>query len=188
MNTFLVVVCILDVHIQIVNASVIWRGRSFSYHPCSSLTVFTFILFIFKIAKLTWSRCLCLHLFGEVAKVFHFVFGKQPRYSLCAWLMWVWLFFYFLIHASWGLFLFHQFHQFFFFIFNWHDNFICWRYLPQQSQLAHAANREDFIDASRLKVAIAAAAINDTVGRMMSHLNVGELFYHYFSAVDIIYS
>ncbi|XP_057496430.1 protein EXECUTER 1, chloroplastic [Actinidia eriantha] len=40
-----------------------------------------------------------------------------------------------------------------------------------KSQLAHAVNREDFIDASRLKVAIAAAATNDTVGRMMSHLN-----------------
>ncbi|GFY90098.1 UvrB/UvrC domain protein [Actinidia rufa] len=39
------------------------------------------------------------------------------------------------------------------------------------SQLAHAVNREDFTDASRLKVAIAAAATNDTVGRMMSHLN-----------------
>ena len=145
-----------------------------------------FILFIFKIAKLTWSRCLCLHLFGEVAKVFHFVLVNSQGIP-CMHGLWVRLFFYFLIHASWGLFWFYQFHQFFFFIFNWHDNFICWRYLPQQSQLAHAANREDFIDDSRLKVAIAAAAINDTVGRMMSHLNVGELFYHYFSVVEIIY-
>ncbi|THG03121.1 hypothetical protein TEA_001297 [Camellia sinensis var. sinensis] len=39
------------------------------------------------------------------------------------------------------------------------------------SQLAHAVNREDYEDASRLKVAIAAAATNDTVGRVMSHLN-----------------
>ncbi|CAL5358269.1 unnamed protein product [Camellia sinensis] len=40
-----------------------------------------------------------------------------------------------------------------------------------KSQLAHAVNREDYEDASRLKVAIAAAATNDTVGRVMSHLN-----------------
>lgn len=51
-------------------------------------------------------------------------------------------------------------------------------YLTQQSQLAHAVSLEDFDDASSLKVAIAAAATNDTVGRVMSHLNVGELFYH----------
>ncbi|KAL7002977.1 executer 1 [Sarracenia purpurea var. burkii] len=40
-----------------------------------------------------------------------------------------------------------------------------------KSQLAYAVHREDFKDASRLKVAIAAAATNDTVGRVMSHLN-----------------
>ncbi|XP_059653233.1 protein EXECUTER 1, chloroplastic [Cornus florida] len=38
-------------------------------------------------------------------------------------------------------------------------------------QLASAVNREDYNDAARIKVAIAAAATNDTVGRVMSHLN-----------------
>ncbi|KAL2537178.1 Protein EXECUTER 1 [Forsythia ovata] len=39
-----------------------------------------------------------------------------------------------------------------------------------KSQLAGAIDREDYGDAARLKVAIAAAATNDTVGRVMSHL------------------
>lgn len=53
-------------------------------------------------------------------------------------------------------------------------------YLSQQSQLIRAINREDFEDAARLKVAIAAAATNDTVGRVMSYLNVGAMIYCYF--------
>ncbi|KAM7470600.1 hypothetical protein LguiA_008783 [Lonicera macranthoides] len=40
-----------------------------------------------------------------------------------------------------------------------------------KSQLIRAINREDYEDAARLKVAIAAAATNDTVGRVMSYLN-----------------
>uniref|UniRef100_A0A5B7A2W9 Uncharacterized protein n=1 Tax=Davidia involucrata TaxID=16924 RepID=A0A5B7A2W9_DAVIN len=40
-----------------------------------------------------------------------------------------------------------------------------------KSQLVNAVDREDFKDAARLKVAIAAAATNDTVGIVMSHLN-----------------
>lgn len=40
-----------------------------------------------------------------------------------------------------------------------------------QSQLAHAISREDYEDAARLKVAIAAAATKDVVGRVMSHVN-----------------
>ncbi|GER42089.1 hypothetical protein STAS_18855 [Striga asiatica] len=39
-----------------------------------------------------------------------------------------------------------------------------------KSQLASAVKREDYEDAARIKVAIAAAATNDTVGRVMSHL------------------
>ncbi|KAI3445795.1 hypothetical protein Pfo_002460 [Paulownia fortunei] len=39
-----------------------------------------------------------------------------------------------------------------------------------KSQLASAIEREDYEDAARIKVAIAAAATNDTVGRVMSHL------------------
>ncbi|XWS54578.1 hypothetical protein CRYUN_Cryun10bG0101000 [Craigia yunnanensis] len=38
-------------------------------------------------------------------------------------------------------------------------------------QLNEAVRREDYEDAARLKVAIAAAATNDTVGRVISHLN-----------------
>lgn len=45
----------------------------------------------------------------------------------------------------------------------------------QQSQLGHAVKKEDFKDAATLKVAIAAAARNDTVGRVMSLLNVRSL-------------
>ncbi|KAL8541795.1 hypothetical protein ACS0TY_002880 [Phlomoides rotata] len=39
-----------------------------------------------------------------------------------------------------------------------------------KSQLASAIEREDYEDAARIKVAIAAAATSDTVGRVMSHL------------------
>lgn len=46
--------------------------------------------------------------------------------------------------------------------------FVLW----QQSQLGRAVYTEDYEDAARLKVAIAAAATNDTVGRVMSHWNV----------------
>ncbi|KAG5548451.1 hypothetical protein RHGRI_013960 [Rhododendron griersonianum] len=46
-----------------------------------------------------------------------------------------------------------------------------WQKHFDESQLAHAVSLEDFEDASSLKVAIAAAATNDTVGRVMSHLN-----------------
>ncbi|KAK4340067.1 hypothetical protein RND71_041529 [Anisodus tanguticus] len=40
-----------------------------------------------------------------------------------------------------------------------------------KSQLACAVSREDYEDAARLKVAIAAAASKDIVGRVMSHVN-----------------
>ncbi|KAM1264344.1 hypothetical protein ACFX2J_034165 [Malus domestica] len=40
-----------------------------------------------------------------------------------------------------------------------------------KSQLGRAVYAEDFEDAARLKVAIAAAATNDVVGRVISHLN-----------------
>lgn len=40
-----------------------------------------------------------------------------------------------------------------------------------KSQLNEAVRKEDYEDAARLKVAIAAAATNDTVGRVISHLN-----------------
>ncbi|MCE3215613.1 hypothetical protein HAX54_002973 [Datura stramonium] len=40
-----------------------------------------------------------------------------------------------------------------------------------KSQLAHATSREDYEDAARLKVAIAAAATKDIVGRVMCHVN-----------------
>ena len=45
-------------------------------------------------------------------------------------------------------------------------------FLLQQSQLGNAVLSEDYEDAARLKVAIAAAATNDTVGRVMSNLSV----------------
>lgn len=41
-----------------------------------------------------------------------------------------------------------------------------------QSQLNRAIKREDYEDAASLKVAIAAAATNDAVGRVMSKFNV----------------
>ena len=44
-----------------------------------------------------------------------------------------------------------------------------------QSQLGNAVNREDYEDAARLEVAIAAVATNDTVGRVISLLNVRNL-------------
>lgn len=44
--------------------------------------------------------------------------------------------------------------------------------LYQQSQLGNAVYIEEYGDAARLKVAIAAAATNDAVGRVMSNLNV----------------
>ncbi|OMO63486.1 hypothetical protein COLO4_32399 [Corchorus olitorius] len=40
-----------------------------------------------------------------------------------------------------------------------------------KSQLSEAVLKEDYEDAARLKVAIAAAAVNDTVGRVISQLN-----------------
>ncbi|GAB2292036.1 executer 1 [Dionaea muscipula] len=40
-----------------------------------------------------------------------------------------------------------------------------------KSQLVHAVDKEDYADAARLKVAIAAMAMKDTVGRVMSYLN-----------------
>ncbi|KAL3538714.1 hypothetical protein ACH5RR_002080 [Cinchona calisaya] len=40
-----------------------------------------------------------------------------------------------------------------------------------KSQLANAINREDYEDAARIKVAIAASAINDTICKVISHLN-----------------
>ncbi|KAE8686794.1 Protein EXECUTER 1 [Hibiscus syriacus] len=40
-----------------------------------------------------------------------------------------------------------------------------------KTQLNEAVRREDYEDAARLKVAIAAASRNDTVGRVISHLN-----------------
>lgn len=49
----------------------------------------------------------------------------------------------------------------------------------QQSQLGHAVQKEHFEDAARLKVAIAAAASNDTVGIVMSKLNVGHFTLHF---------
>lgn len=43
-----------------------------------------------------------------------------------------------------------------------------------QNQLHLAVVKEDYEEAARIKVAIAAAATNDTVGRVMSQLNVRE--------------
>ncbi|KAH6825057.1 UvrB/UvrC domain protein [Perilla frutescens var. hirtella] len=40
------------------------------------------------------------------------------------------------------------------------------------SQLANVIEREDYEEAARIKVAIAAAARSDTVGRVMSHLKL----------------
>lgn len=42
----------------------------------------------------------------------------------------------------------------------------------KQSRLSDAVRSEDYEDAARLKVAIAAAATSDTVGRVISRLNV----------------
>uniref|UniRef100_A0A2P2LGA7 Uncharacterized protein n=1 Tax=Rhizophora mucronata TaxID=61149 RepID=A0A2P2LGA7_RHIMU len=49
-------------------------------------------------------------------------------------------------------------------------------------QLRNAVRREDYEDAARLKVAIAAAATNDTVGRVMSHLKRALAEEHYWDA------
>ncbi|KDP29991.1 hypothetical protein JCGZ_18758 [Jatropha curcas] len=48
-----------------------------------------------------------------------------------------------------------------------------------KSQLNHAVNREDYEAAARLKVAIAAAATNDSVGTVMSQLNRAVTEEHY---------
>lgn len=47
----------------------------------------------------------------------------------------------------------------------------------KQSQLSRAISRENYEEAAKLKVAIAAATTTDIVSRVMSHLNVGEVFY-----------
>lgn len=49
--------------------------------------------------------------------------------------------------------------------------------LYEQSQLDDAIGREEFENASRLKVAIAASVTDDTVGRVISHLNVRVKFF-----------
>ncbi|KAI4296443.1 hypothetical protein L6164_036400 [Bauhinia variegata] len=51
-----------------------------------------------------------------------------------------------------------------------------------KSQLGRAVYLEDYEDAARLKVAIAAAATNDDVGRVMSHLNRAIKEEHYTDA------
>lgn len=50
--------------------------------------------------------------------------------------------------------------------------YLCEFWVYEQSQLGRAVYTEDFEDAARLKVAIAAAATNDVVGRVIFHLNV----------------
>ncbi|CAA7037751.1 unnamed protein product [Microthlaspi erraticum] len=52
-----------------------------------------------------------------------------------------------------------------------------------KSQLSRAIKREDYEDAARLKVAIAAAATNDAVGRVMSRFNRAVLEERYKDAV-----
>ncbi|ESQ53785.1 hypothetical protein EUTSA_v10024585mg [Eutrema salsugineum] len=52
-----------------------------------------------------------------------------------------------------------------------------------KSQLSRAIKREDYDDAARLKVAIAAAATNDAVGRVMSRFNKAVLEERYKDAV-----
>ncbi|GJV32251.1 hypothetical protein Tco_1392651 [Tanacetum coccineum] len=47
-------------------------------------------------------------------------------------------------------------------------------YITEQSQLNRVVVKEDYEDAARIKVAIAAAATNDTVCRVMAQLNVRE--------------
>lgn len=61
--------------------------------------------------------------------------------------------------------------------------------LFHQSQLAHAISREDYEDAAKLKVGIAAAATKDIVGRVMSRLNVSfVVLYCYSDCIgDIIF-
>lgn len=54
-----------------------------------------------------------------------------------------------------------------------------------KSQLTHAIDREDYEDAARLKVAIAAASTNDTVGGVMSRLNKAIEEEHYKDAAFV---
>lgn len=54
-----------------------------------------------------------------------------------------------------------------------------------KSQLSHAINREDYEDAARLKVAIAAATTSDTVGEVISRLNSAIKEEHYQDAAFI---
>ncbi|XP_057978409.1 protein EXECUTER 1, chloroplastic [Malania oleifera] len=54
-----------------------------------------------------------------------------------------------------------------------------------KSQLGHAVHSEDYEDAARLKVAIAAAATNDIVGRVIFHLNRAIEEEHYQDAAFI---
>lgn len=44
-----------------------------------------------------------------------------------------------------------------------------------QAQVGSAVDREDYAEAARLKVAIAAAATNDTVGTVMSSFTVSNI-------------
>jgi hypothetical protein len=48
-------------------------------------------------------------------------------------------------------------------------------FYAQQSQLRHAVYVEDYEEAAKLKVAIAAAANNDSVGKVITLLKVGIL-------------
>ncbi|KAJ4832800.1 hypothetical protein Tsubulata_044942 [Turnera subulata] len=54
-----------------------------------------------------------------------------------------------------------------------------------KSQLGNAVRREDYAFAARLKVAIAAAASNDTVGRVMSRLNSALAEEQYWDAASL---
>lgn len=54
-----------------------------------------------------------------------------------------------------------------------------------KAQLGHAVVREDYVDAARLKVAIAAATTDDFVGRVISHLNRSIKEEHYWDAAFI---
>lgn len=47
----------------------------------------------------------------------------------------------------------------------------------EQSHLSRAISRENYEEAAKLKVAIAAATTTDTVSIVMSHLNVGEVIF-----------
>lgn len=54
-----------------------------------------------------------------------------------------------------------------------------------QSRLSHAVYAEDYQDAARLKVAIAALATNDTVGRAMSYLHVRKFLTLLYNIIPI---